>query len=161
MRSPPLGGANENVCIWRAQGLLCDVPWCVWTSIERASSGACVGPGVRGFVPPGVQCAQHGRVAAVPWSSLLLTTLKIFWAGGTTGKSRGHPLGFVRVPYVGPSKSIGRVEWQPHTSAMDGLRPARSPTWRSEDVCCDMADKWSCDGWWIPLGVGCVCLLAA
>ena len=52
--------------------------------------------------------------------------MRIFWAGGKTGQSGYHPVGFVTVPDVVPAQSIGRSEWRPHSSAMGGSRPAGS-----------------------------------
>ena len=117
----PWGGASKNVCVRRAQGLPWDGSWRVWTSIRRVSGGAGDGPGTCGLVP---LCAPlHGRDATGLYPPpLLVVTMRFFGAGGMTGGSGVHPMGLVRVPVVAPTRSIGKSEWRPHSSAMDGSR---------------------------------------
>ena len=63
---------------------------------------------------------------------LLSVTMRFFCAGGMTGGSGVHPLGLVRVPVMAPPQSLGRSEWQPHSSAMDGSRTGQilGAAWR-------------------------------
>ena len=95
--------------------------------------GTCDEPGMCGFVPPGTpQCL---RVAVEPCLPRLLAAMRIYWTRRTTGESGDHPLGLVTVPGVAPSRSIGRLEWRPHSSAMGGSRPVRSSTLCRENGC--------------------------
>ena len=90
-------------------------------------------------MPP---CApQRERAAAGPCSPLLSAVKRIFWAGGTSGESKVHPLGLATVPVMAPSGSISRLEWWLHSSLMDGSRPARSLELRGEDGCCGVEAK--------------------
>ena len=72
---------------------------------------------------------------------LLVVVLKIFWVDGMTSESGAHPLGHVMVLSMALSRSIGRIEWRPHSPAMDGSQPARSSELHGEEGCCGVKDE--------------------
>ena len=83
-----------------------------------------------------LRALQHERATTGPCSPLLSVAKRIFQPDWMTAESGVHPLGLATVPVVVPSGSIGRLEWQPHSSAVNGPWPARSSEMRKEDGCC-------------------------